>query len=60
MKRLFEKWFCKHKWKSHYNEQFQEESFRRVHGGEESLGKTVFTKEVLICENCGKIKKLEY
>lgn len=60
MKALFEKWFCKHKWLSHNKESYQRETFQRVHGGERSLGKNVFTREVLICEVCGKIKNIEY
>ena len=58
--KIFDKWFCKHKWKSHNKERFELESFKRVHGGEVSLGSTIFTKEILICEHCGKIKTIKY
>lgn len=60
MKKLFEKLFCKHKWKSHSKESFQRETFQRVYGGEVSLGKSIYTTEVLICEICGKIKTIQY
>lgn len=55
---LFEKLFCKHKWKSHHKEE-RTESFR-IPNTEEYVKTKDFTREVLICEKCGKIKTIEY
>lgn len=63
MKALFEKWFCRHKWKTHFSKQVTIET----HLSDENK-KTFgldcthrrFIREVLICENCGKIKIIEY
>lgn len=52
MKLLFEKWFCKHKWKSHSKQS------RKI--TENNVFMTDYTREVLICEHCGKIKTIEY
>lgn len=49
MKKLFERWFCKHKWKE----------FDRVWVFEKDYDKMpTKTKVTLICEDCGKIKKI--
>ena len=56
MKKLFEKIFCLHKWKSHVKDSCLQETvypFGSVH-------KKSFVREVLICEVCGKIKIIEY
>ncbi len=52
MKNLFEKWFCKHKWKSHSKDRIQDGYFE--------WEKSSYDREVLICTNCGKIKIIEY
>lgn len=61
--RLFEKWFCKHKWKSHSKEQKSNRTYvRNIIGDGYNPTDMVrhYTKEVLICEVCGKIKIIEY
>lgn len=49
---IFKKWFCSHKWKSHSKQERQ------------LLVDNVVIRdyilEILICENCGKIKKIKY
>ncbi len=57
MRKLFEKWFCKHKWKSHHKK--ERELWEQDLQGREVKTKD-FTREVLICEICGKIKTIEY
>lgn len=59
---IFPQLFCKHKWKTHFKGKFQEEKMiMHPIGSASSTGITHdFTKEVLICEKCGKIKKIEY
>lgn len=61
LKRILEKYLCLHKWKSHALKEYiwSEE--------EQSLNPEVIltrncqkTTEILICEHCGAIKKLEY
>ena len=52
--RLFEKLFCKHKWKSHNKEK------RQIFNYHTNMTEREFTREILICECCGKIKTLEY
>lgn len=63
MKLLFEKLFCKHKWKTHYKREVSSTThIKNLMGdGYNNTGITKdFTREVLICETCGKIKKIEY
>lgn len=63
MKSLFEKWFCKHKWISHHKQAYKREIFERWQYEKEYRPTGVTketTEEVLICEKCGKIKKIEY
>ncbi len=49
---IFEKMFCKHKWKSHAKDRMTASNM---------LGyEKVFDREVLICQHCGKIKIIEY
>jgi hypothetical protein len=55
---LFEKTFCKHKWKSH-NKQERTLS-ERVPYTDRYVVTKEFTREVLVCEKCGKIKQIEY
>lgn len=49
---------CKHQWKSHSKEKREKGVYDREQGKEIWL-KDV-TREVLICEHCGKIKTIEY
>lgn len=56
--KIFEKLFCKHKWKSH-SKQAREEH-HRISPTFEYVKTREYTLEVLICEHCGKIKKIEY
>lgn len=58
--------FCRHKWESHSKEQFEGNETRIVPGTEywykpkfETLNTAEFV-EILICEKCGKINKIEY
>jgi len=57
MATIFQKLFCKHKWKSHSKKEMRVEYFNRYN---QPRGERDFTKEVLICENCGKVKTIEY
>ena len=56
LKRLFEKWTCKHSWKSHNKQEFTRKGIDQ-YGHKYNHD---YTKEVLICENCGKIKIMQY
>lgn len=61
--KLFDKLFCFHKWKSHHKQVITGETFMLniLGDGYNKTGVTKeFTREVLICEICGKIKKIEY
>lgn len=63
MKRLFEKWFCKHKWKSHFKRDMRSKTYveNLMGDGYNDTGITKeYTREVLMCEYCGKIKTIEY
>lgn len=55
---LFEKTFCKHKWKSHNKE--GRTLSERVPYTERYVVVKEFTREILVCEKCGKIKQIEY
>lgn len=44
-------WFCRHKWFSHAI---------KIYEWEENKEEYSETIEILICEKCGKIHKLEY
>ena len=50
---FFKKIFCGHKWKIHAKKEYkwQQEVKQEL---------TSLTIEVLICETCGKIKKIKY
>lgn len=53
LKQLLEKWACKHKWKVHYN--------GAVYNTNDSPSKgdlPIRREQTLICESCGKIKKI--
>ncbi len=63
MKKIFEKWACKHTWKTHAKKEeiipFKEYNPRiRMADYNPAFNRKV-TTEILICE-CGKIKKLVY
>lgn len=58
--------FCKHKYLSHAKEEFNYDEIELVKGTEywpipikQTVSYTAFI-EILICEKCGKIKKIEY
>jgi len=58
--------FCKHKWETHSKEQFNGVVTKIVPGTEhffkprfETVETTEFV-EILICEKCGKINKIQY
>lgn len=58
--KMFQKLFCPHKWIVHAKQKYEEtNSSPSIHGGRVT-DKISFTREVLICEKCGKIKKIEY
>ena len=55
---IITKWFCHHKWKTHIKEVTNQLS-------EIGMGRSKFilierNTEILICTECGKIKKIEY
>ena len=54
---------CKHRWKSHLKKQITTRTFVANILGDgynpTDITKDI-TREVLICEKCGKIKKIEY
>jgi len=57
------KWFCKHKWVSHSKEAKSTQVYvRNILGDNYNPTDIIekFTKEVLICEKCGKIKIIKY
>lgn len=61
--KLFEKWFCKHKWKTHFKRDMKERQYiiNLVGDNYNDTGITKeYTREVLTCECCGKIIKIEY
>ncbi len=58
MRTIFEKLFCKHKWKTHTKK--ERSLSERVPLTDRSVLVKIFTREVLICESCGKIKTIEY
>ncbi len=55
--RLFKKMFCSHKWKLHAKKEYRWEEENPFDGETHTYSNTY---EVLICENCGKIKKIRY
>ena len=58
---VLNKIFCSHKWIIHIKKNFTTEMFTKQYGEYKGTGVTRdMTTEVLICEKCGKIKKIEY
>lgn len=60
---LFPQLFCKHKWSIHQKINKVERVFVSNvigDGYNPTDARRDFTREVLICEKCGKIKKIEY
>ena len=51
-KKITEKLFCTHQWKSHALNTYS----RDLYNG----GKEVSTNEILICQKCGKINQITY
>ena len=47
IKNLFKKWYCSHKWETHAKEPLV-------------FNPDMHFVEILICEHCGKIKKILY
>lgn len=66
LKQLFDKLLCKHKWKTHTKEVYewtQHEVDPTTQFWIQPVVNTYDykeTTEILICEHCGKIKKLVY
>lgn len=66
MKNILEKLFCKHQWKTHVKETYSWEEMEVVEGTEHWIRpkfNTVEyseTVEILICEKCGKVHKINY
>jgi len=64
--RLFEKIFCLHKWKTHSKEVYEWQETEPIRGTlhwwKPMFQESTFeqTKEVLICDKCGKIKIISY
>lgn len=53
MKKILEKLLCNHVWKNHAKTTSNLLQGYRVEG-------TISTTEILICEKCGRIKKIVY
>lgn len=56
---ILKKMFCMHKWISH-DKRKMERFVRERYSMKEWEKVEDYTKEVLICEKCGKIKQIEY
>lgn len=58
----FKSLFCGHKWKSHQKDKKAEEMFMAdIFGDYKKTGIIKeFTKEIFICDKCGKIKIVKY
>lgn len=66
LKKFWSKLFCSHKWRTHTKKKYEWDEESIVSGTElwhqpkfkiQSYGNTV---EVLICEHCGRVKKITY
>lgn len=63
---VFKKLFCCHKWTVHAKEEYEWDEMRVVKGTESwyypKLESHTFSEvnEVLVCSECGKIKKITY
>lgn len=59
---ILKKIFCFHKWETHSKESKEEEIYKKNNLGDYKPTGVIkqFTREVLICKNCGKIKTIEY
>lgn len=63
---LLDKLLCKHQWKVHSKKEYEWDETRVVKGTEHWYHPQTETRhysetlEVLICEKCGKVKKLIY
>lgn len=61
---IFKKWACLHTWKTHAKKEDISENIYHWNSYDEKYEETplveVYTIEVLICEKCGKIKKIKY
>lgn len=55
---IFKFWFCNHKWKTHAKKEYRwEELNKKSYPMKEIYCETI---EILVCENCGKIKQIKY
>ena len=54
IKQLFEKWACKHKWETYYRSEIFGTSARTGWRSENPIR----IDDTLICQICGKIKKI--
>ena len=63
---LLKKLFCSHKWQTHAKQKYTRTTKEVVEGSEYWYQPMVqnkvtdTTNEILICTECGKIKKIEY
>tara|TARA_R110002020_G_scaffold465503_1_gene686952 strand:+ start:1227 stop:1403 length:177 start_codon:yes stop_codon:yes gene_type:complete len=55
---FFKKLFCEHKWKVHAKKEYRWDE--KVDGTWDKVETVSKTYEILICEKCGKIKKIIY
>jgi len=53
---MFEELFCCHSWKSHAKRNI----IKKIEYKDGSGIQKEFIREILICEKCGKIKKIDY
>jgi hypothetical protein len=66
MKAMFEKLFCRHKWKTHAKEKYEWKQIEIVEETKywptpiQQVIEYSNIEEVLICESCGKIHQIEY
>lgn len=55
---LLNRLFCNHLWKTHAKKEYKWES--KIDGTWDRIEIVSETKEILICDKCGKIHKLSY
>lgn len=56
--KILKKFLCSHKWKTHAKKEYEwNEHIEGTWGKFQRVGETT---EILICQECGKIKKIKY
>jgi hypothetical protein len=55
---IFATIFCKHKWKTHTKKVY--EWYEKIDGSWDKTQLVSETIEILICDKCGKLKKIKY